>query len=48
MDTLKIALHICYHTNSLMEAIFKAVNWGGDADSVASIVGIIGGAMYGL
>lgn len=31
MDACYLALHICYHTNSFEEAVFKAVNWGGDS-----------------
>lgn len=48
MDGLNVALHISYHSKNFHEAIFKAVNWGGDADSIASVVGQICGAMYGL
>lgn len=39
MDGLYTALHIVYHTNSIKEALFKAVNLGGDADTVAAIAG---------
>ncbi len=48
MDGLNVALHIVYHTNSADEAIYRAVNWGGDADSIAAITGCIVGALYGL
>lgn len=39
MDGLFTALHCVYNTNSFREAIFKAVNLGGDADSIAAIAG---------
>ncbi|KRW99589.1 ADP-ribosylation/Crystallin J1 [Pseudocohnilembus persalinus] len=48
MDGTYVALYIAYHSTSQKEAIFKAVNWGGDADSIAAVVGYITGAMYGL
>mmetsp|Transcript_10851 Transcript_10851/g.9376 ORF Transcript_10851/g.9376 Transcript_10851/m.9376 type:complete len:235 (+) Transcript_10851:551-1255(+) len=48
MDATAMAFHCLYHTNSLNDAIVKAANLGGDADSVAAVVGQIGGAMYGL
>lgn len=48
MDGAYIALYTLYNSNSLKEAIFKAVNYGGDADSIAAVVGYIGGAMWGL
>ena len=39
MDCMKVALHIVYHSKSLKEALFNAVNYGGDSDSIASVVG---------
>jgi ADP-ribosyl-[dinitrogen reductase] hydrolase len=42
------ALHIVYHTTEFTQAIVRAVNWGGDSDSIAAVVGQICGAMYGL
>ena len=48
MDGLAMALHILYTTNSFKEAILKAVNLCGDADSIGSVVGQIAGAYYGL
>ena len=47
MDAMAMALHILYKTNSFKEAILKAVNLRGDADSLASVVGQIAGAYYG-
>lgn len=48
MDGCYVALHIVYHSTNSREAIFKAVNWGGDSDSIAAVVGYVCGAMYGL
>lgn len=39
MDGLFTALNVVYNTGSFKEAIFKAVNLGGDADSIAAITG---------
>lgn len=39
MDCMKIALHIVYNTDSLANAIFRAVSMGGDCDSFGSVVG---------
>eukprot|EP01127_Copromyxa_protea_P006651 TRINITY_DN1665_c0_g1_i1.p1 TRINITY_DN1665_c0_g1~~TRINITY_DN1665_c0_g1_i1.p1 ORF type:complete len:318 (+),score=57.15 TRINITY_DN1665_c0_g1_i1:2686-3639(+) len=47
MDGLAMALHSVYHTNSFEEAITKAVNLLGDADSVGAIAGQLAGAFYG-
>jgi ADP-ribosylglycohydrolase len=46
MDALAMALHVLYHTDNFKDAILKTVNLCGDADSVGSIVGQIGGAYY--
>ena len=48
MDGLAMALHVLYHTNNFKDAILKAVNLCGDADSVGSVVGQIAGAFYEL
>jgi ligand-binding sensor protein len=48
MDALSMALHIVYYSTSTKEAIFKAVNMNGDADTVACIVGQIAGSIWGL
>lgn len=48
MDGMYAALHIVYHSNSIIEGLQKAVSYGGDADSIASVVGQILGAAYGL
>ena len=48
MDCLSMALHILYSTDNFKDAILKAVNLCGDADSLGSVVGQIAGAFYGL
>ena len=48
MDGLAMALHILYTTDNFKDAMLKAVNLCGDADSLGSIVGQIAGAYYGL
>jgi len=47
MDGLAIALHCCYNTGTVLEAIEKCVNYLGDADTTGSITGQIAGAFYG-
>lgn len=42
-----MALHCVYTTNSFENALIKAVNHGGDADSVGAVTGQIAGALYG-
>ena len=48
MDNMAMSLHILYHTISFEQAINVATHLGGDADSVASVVGQIAGAFYGV
>ena len=48
MEGMVMALHCVYTTTTLADALLKAVNIGGDADSVGSICGQIAGAVYGL
>eukprot|EP01147_Barroeca_monosierra_P004390 gene4390-8527_t len=47
MDGLAMALHCVWHTTSFKEALLKAVNLCGDADTVGAITGQIAGAIYG-
>lgn len=47
MDNVVMSLHIVYHTKSLKEAMLKAVNLGGDCDSIAAVTGALVGAIYG-
>ncbi|GHT94661.1 ADP-ribosylglycohydrolase [Spirochaetia bacterium] len=48
MDATAMALHCVWTTNSAKDAILKAVNRCGDADSVGSVTGQIAGAAYGF
>eukprot|EP00164_Ancoracysta_twista_P003604 GFYU01004826.1.p1 GENE.GFYU01004826.1~~GFYU01004826.1.p1 ORF type:complete len:500 (-),score=69.19 GFYU01004826.1:26-1525(-) len=48
MDCMAAALHCTYHTESFETAVLRAVNYGGDADSVGAVVGQCAGAVYGL
>jgi ADP-ribosylglycohydrolase len=48
MDALAMAMHISYYSTSPEDAIIKAVNMGGDCDSVGAVVGMIVGSYYGL
>ena len=47
MDSLAAALHCIYTTDNFEDAIVKAVNLGGDADTIGAITGGIAGALYG-
>ena len=47
LDGLAIGLHSVYHSNSLIDAITRAVNLLGDADTTGAITGQIAGAIYG-
>jgi ADP-ribosylglycohydrolase len=47
MDAMAMAFYRCYHSDSYTDAVLRAAGMGGDADSVASIVGQILGAYYG-
>merc|ERR1711964_877472 len=47
MDGLAMALHACYNTNNVADAVNYAANLLGDADSTASMAGQIAGAFYG-
>lgn len=48
LDGLAIAMWAVYNTTTFDEAIAKAINTHGDADSHGSICGQIAGALYGL
>jgi ADP-ribosylglycohydrolase len=48
MDGLAMALHCLSTTNSFEKAIGKAAYRGGDADSIAAILGQLAGPIYGL
>ena len=48
MDNMAMSLHILYYTTSFKQAINVATHLCGDSDSVASVVGQIAGAFYGV
>lgn len=45
--SLQAALHCIFTTDSFEEALVKAVNLGGDADTIGAITGGLAGALYG-
>ena len=47
LHTLQIALWAFYTTDTLEDAIIKAVNVGGDTDTYGAVCGAIAGAFYG-
>lgn len=48
VDTLEATLWSFYNTSGYREAILKAVNLGGDTDTIAALVGGISGGYYGF
>lgn len=48
IDTLEAVLWIFFHADGYRETILKAINLGGDTDTIAAIVGGIAGIYYGL
>ena len=47
VDSFSAALHCIFTTDTFEKAIVKAVNLGGDADTIGAITGGIAGALYG-
>ena len=47
VDSFSAALHCICTTSSFEEAVVKAVNLGGDADTIGAITGGLAGALYG-
>lgn len=47
VDSFAAALYCIYTTSSFEEALVKAVNLGGDADTIGAITGGLAGAIYG-
>lgn len=47
VDTLACALWCAAHAKSFEEAVVKAVNLGGDADTTGAVAGGLAGVMYG-
>ena len=48
VDTLKAAVWCLLTTNSFQECVLKAVNLGGDTDTIGAIAGGMAGILYGL
>lgn len=48
LSTLEAALWAFYHSSNFKDGCLKAVNLGGDADTVGAVYGQIAGAFYGL
>ena len=48
VDTLEAAVWCLLTTESYKECVLKAVNLGGDTDTIAAIAGGLAGALYGL
>lgn len=46
-DSFEAALHCILTTETLEDALVKAVNLGGDADTIGAITGGLAGALYG-
>lgn len=47
VDTLEAALWCIYHTSSYRDCVLKAVNLGGDTDTIAAVAGGLAGIIYG-
>lgn len=47
IDTLETALACAYQTHSFEDALIRAVNLGGDADTIGAVLGGLVGAAYG-
>jgi len=48
MDALSMALHTVLYTSSFRQLAVINADMGGDCDTVGSIAGQIGGALYGV
>ena len=48
VDTIEAVCYVLATTSSFKEAILKAVNLGGDTDTIAALVGGLAGIMYGI
>ena len=48
VDTLEAALWCLLNSNSYKECVLKAVNLGGDTDTIAAVAGGLAGIMYGV
>lgn len=48
VDTLEAALWCLYHSESYSDCVLKAVNLGGDTDTIAAVAGGLAGLLYGV
>lgn len=48
LDTLECALWCLLHTDDLESALIRAVNLGGETDSIGAVTGALSGAAYGV
>lgn len=48
MDCVAMSLHILYHNEGFNNCVLKAINMGGDADSLGGVTGMLAGAFYGM
>ena len=48
VDSFRCALHCLYTTHTFEDALIKAVNFGGDADTIGAITGGLAGVLYGF
>lgn len=48
IDTLEAVIWVFFHTSEYREAVLKAVNLGGDTDTIAAITGGMAGTYYGF
>jgi len=48
VDTLEASLWCLFNTKNYEEAVLKAVNLGGDSDTIAAITGLLAGLYYGM
>lgn len=48
VDSFRAALHCILTTSTFEDAVVKAVNLGGDADTIGAITGGLAGALYGI
>ena len=46
VDTLEAAIWCCYNSKDYKEAVLKAVNLGGDTDTIAAVTGGLSGIIY--
>lgn len=48
VDTLEAALWCLYHSENYSDCVLKAVNLGGDTDTIAAVAGGLAGLLYGV